>query len=376
MYINDIDTPKYLSVKSHILDAIRNGELKYNEKLMSRSKMEEFYNVSASTINKALEELSYEGYIYKIKGKGTFVTKRKASYANKVIALIIPLNSNPTKTDISPFLTSSIAIGVRDTEYNLMVFDSLDEIKSLDEAVRQEVAGIIMMSYFPTNQDHAINAMKQIIESGTPIVMIDRIIDNMETGFVSTDHFRGAYYAIKSLIDDGFTKIYHFSSKEKNSAIMQRRFGYSQAMLSADLNPEVFFVDTLSDSGYPEYENKFYEALLETKEILDEKCAIFTTNGDGLRGIWKAVVEHNLLYKELALATFDNPDIILPSHVKFVNVIQHLDQIGYDAVHMIIDMINDNAKDLNCIINPRIYKNHEDITEKCNEIYKDSVHLR
>ena len=157
---------------------------------------------------------------------------------------------------------------------------------------------------------------------------------------------------------------------------MQRRFGYSQAMLSADLNPEVFFVDTLSDSGYPEYENKFYEALLETKEILDEKCAIFTTNGDGLRGIWKAVVEHNLLYKELALATFDNPDIILPSHVKFVNVIQHLDQIGYDAVHMIIDMINDNAKDLNCIINPRIYKNHEDITEKCNEIYKDSVHLR
>lgn len=59
---------------------ILTGEIKANQKLPSEYELSKFYKVHRHTIRKAIEKIRNEGYVYTIKGKGTFVTSRKIKY--------------------------------------------------------------------------------------------------------------------------------------------------------------------------------------------------------------------------------------------------------------------------------------------------------
>lgn len=63
----------FQSVYDEIVQKIQNGELKPNTKLPSENELVEQYETSRETIRKALTMLSQNGYIQKIKGKGSFV---------------------------------------------------------------------------------------------------------------------------------------------------------------------------------------------------------------------------------------------------------------------------------------------------------------
>ncbi len=64
---------KFLSIYEEIVEQIQSGKLKPNEKLLSENELVEKYETSRETIRKALNLLSQNGYIQKIKGKGSFV---------------------------------------------------------------------------------------------------------------------------------------------------------------------------------------------------------------------------------------------------------------------------------------------------------------
>src|SRR5699024_8962836 len=55
------------------MDSIENKNIKPGEKLPSENELMEKYNVSRDTIRKSLDLLEGNGYIHKIKGKGSFV---------------------------------------------------------------------------------------------------------------------------------------------------------------------------------------------------------------------------------------------------------------------------------------------------------------
>ncbi|RKD23661.1 transcriptional regulator, GntR family [Caminicella sporogenes DSM 14501] len=64
---------KYLNIYNEILNKIENNYFKPNSKLPSENDLMREYNVSRATIRNALNLLEQNGYIQKIKGKGSFV---------------------------------------------------------------------------------------------------------------------------------------------------------------------------------------------------------------------------------------------------------------------------------------------------------------
>ena len=66
-------TPLYLQLKNKIKKEIRTGILKPGDKLPSEPQMQQEYNMSRVTVRNAMEELTGEGYIIKVQGKGSFV---------------------------------------------------------------------------------------------------------------------------------------------------------------------------------------------------------------------------------------------------------------------------------------------------------------
>lgn len=71
--------PLYSQLKNLIIDKIDNGEYPPDSKIPSEQELCEAYDISRPTVRQAISELTNSGYIYKVKGKGTFVSKPKSA---------------------------------------------------------------------------------------------------------------------------------------------------------------------------------------------------------------------------------------------------------------------------------------------------------
>jgi DNA-binding GntR family transcriptional regulator len=69
--------PLYSQLKNLIIEKIENGEYPEDSKIPSEQEFCDVYNISRPTVRQAISELTNNGYLYKEKGKGTFVAKSK-----------------------------------------------------------------------------------------------------------------------------------------------------------------------------------------------------------------------------------------------------------------------------------------------------------
>lgn len=77
--------PLYLQLVEDLIHKIDNKEYEENDKLPSERELCEIYKMSRITVRNALQELEREGYIYKLHGKGTFVSSR--TYKQNLVKL-------------------------------------------------------------------------------------------------------------------------------------------------------------------------------------------------------------------------------------------------------------------------------------------------
>ncbi|MBQ9531730.1 MAG: GntR family transcriptional regulator [Eubacterium sp.] len=69
--------PLYEQIKESIIKLIMTKSLKENEQLPSVRELAVELAINSNTIQRAYRELENEGYIYKITGKGTFVSPQE-----------------------------------------------------------------------------------------------------------------------------------------------------------------------------------------------------------------------------------------------------------------------------------------------------------
>lgn len=81
-------------IELYILNKIKNKEYKADCKILTEAQLIEKFNVSRMTVNKAFSSLRNKGYIYSIRGKGTFVKKQPISKKlNKLISFTEEMKS-------------------------------------------------------------------------------------------------------------------------------------------------------------------------------------------------------------------------------------------------------------------------------------------
>src|SRR5260221_13109827 len=70
--------PLYTQIKDTLRARVLDGTYKPHQQMPSESEMTQIFGVSRITVRQALGDLQKEGLIFKIHGKGTFVSKPKA----------------------------------------------------------------------------------------------------------------------------------------------------------------------------------------------------------------------------------------------------------------------------------------------------------
>jgi len=83
----DKNFPKYYLISQEIIGRIKANELVPGMKVPSENEIIDNYKVSNTTARKALQEIVLQGWVYKVKGKGTFVQPQKViRSADKILS--------------------------------------------------------------------------------------------------------------------------------------------------------------------------------------------------------------------------------------------------------------------------------------------------
>lgn len=69
--------PLYSQLMDLILSQIENGNYKSDDQLPSERELCDTYEISRSTVRQAIQELEKEDYIYRLQGKGTFISPER-----------------------------------------------------------------------------------------------------------------------------------------------------------------------------------------------------------------------------------------------------------------------------------------------------------
>jgi DNA-binding GntR family transcriptional regulator len=70
--------PLYVQLKDLIIEKIDSGEFAEDIKIPSEQELCEMYDISRPTVRQAISELTNSGYLFKEKGKGTYVSSAKS----------------------------------------------------------------------------------------------------------------------------------------------------------------------------------------------------------------------------------------------------------------------------------------------------------
>lgn len=68
--------PLYFQIQENLEEKILSGEWSEGYQIPTEKELSEYYSVSSITVQRAIRELVYKGLLYRIRAKGTFVSKK------------------------------------------------------------------------------------------------------------------------------------------------------------------------------------------------------------------------------------------------------------------------------------------------------------
>lgn len=74
-----VPIPLYFQLKELIMREIKNGSYKNGSMIPTEKELSEMFQISRTTVRQAIAELVQEGWVYRVKSKGTFVSKPKVN---------------------------------------------------------------------------------------------------------------------------------------------------------------------------------------------------------------------------------------------------------------------------------------------------------
>ena len=206
-------------------------------------------------------------------------------------------------TDITnPFFTV-IARGVEDiasdagfTVIYCNTDESVDEeAKYLQLLLQKQVDGILLVPARSTSR-----SIELIHEQGTPVVILDRRVSNVDVDIVRCDSVEGAYRLIKLLIDQGHRRIAVLSGPLGVSTAEDRVVGYRTAMTEAGVSVDglVFYGAYTQASGY--------EMAQQVLSQSPQPTALFAANNFIAIGALKALRDNGLkIPEDISIVSFD-----------------------------------------------------------------------
>lgn len=236
-------------------------------------------DVSISTVSKSLRDsseisedtrLKVQAFAKLYNYKPNLIALSLKNKKTKTIGIIIP--------EIVHHFFATVISGIEhvanERGYNVIVClsdESFDkEVINMEMLANGSIDGFIMSLSKETQQRKDFHHISEVINQGMPVVMFDRVTNDVLCDKVIIDDNLAAYQAVESLINNGFKKIGLITTVDYVSVGKLRTEGYVKALLSNGIPINNDFIVKIEDID--NCSNQIEELL--TKNDLDSVFAV------------------------------------------------------------------------------------------------------
>ncbi|OPJ62752.1 GntR family transcriptional regulator [Clostridium oryzae] len=354
--------PLYKKIEDDLKNKITTGELAPGDQIPTELELSVLYNVSRITSKRALSDLENEHLIYRIQGKGSFVSKsgKLASGEQKSndILFILPFPDNLGFGDY----TKGIINCLKHTDYKLSIQPSAFINHDNLQSIICQYAGLIL---YPETSSSNLDTLFSIHLDEFPTVIIDKKLSGIDFNNVSADNFSGGYTAAEYLIKNNHTKIAFIATHEitHSTSVRDRYLGYLKAVhnygldfYSKNIYPDVFDKTTLEDyiTDFLKYVSKNHITSVIAENDL---CAIHLMKLAKNMGFD--------LPKDLSIVGFDNIQASAFVEPALTTISQDFEKMGFLAAELLLKDIESTSRsekpsvisvDINLIERESVYK--------------------
>lgn len=297
-------------------------------------------DISVSTVSRALRNMPEVNE--KTREKVLAVAKQ-LNYEPNRIAQSLRIKRTSTIGVIVPEVEmhffSSIISGIQETAnglgYNVMFCQSNEsyktELANIQTLVSSRVDGLLISLSRETKDAGHINSL---LEKGMPLVLFDRIFDDVNTSKVVVDDYQGAFNAVNYIIKTGCQNIAYLGGSKDMSISNHRLAGYMDALAQSNMSQTPLIVHC---------ENLEEGAAIEAEKLLalpNPPDAIFCFNDPVAIKVMQVIKERGInIPDQISIIGFtDDPvsALITPS---LTTVTQPSFQMGKIAAELLIKNI-------------------------------------
>lgn len=299
---------------------------------------------SVSTVSLALGEKKHrlaEETVRKIKNAA-----RELHYSPNQMAVGLITQKTWTMGLIVPDICNPFFAGIakgaeekcEEHHYNLILCNTNDnpekDLKYMNVLLARGVDGVIFAMSADVRGDKAAECFRQVEQAQTPVILVDRALDEFPARGILINHELGGYLATRHLLDLGHRKIGCITGPMSLQSAKQRFFGYIRALQEFSVNFDPALVcegDYHTASGYT----------LSQKLVERGVTAIFACNDMMAYGVFRRLNEVGIsIPQSMSVVGFDDDDVSEIIQFPLTTVHQPVYEIGKTAAERLIRRID------------------------------------
>ncbi len=242
--------PKYVQLMIRLRDQIEEGKLKPGDPLPTRERLMKEFDLSLSTVTRAISELERQGWLVSRQGSGTFVVKRTSGTAENnaetlVVGLLLP-SAQPYSQEL---VTEIVHEANEHNTHVLVMYAPDDEEIELNNArllFEKEVHALI---WVPVTPKKHVGVASLFGKNKIPVVICEKVTESIDAPWVCvrSDYSQGMKSMLDHLFELGHRRIAYVGPKGSEAdfgPIMERWYTYREFMKSHNLwNPDEWLIN-------------------------------------------------------------------------------------------------------------------------------------
>ncbi|THF75486.1 GntR family transcriptional regulator [Cohnella fermenti] len=358
--------PLYVQIQQYFKNLIHRQELKSNDKIPSEKELMEQFDVSRITVANALVQLAKEGWIYRVPGRGSFVSERIGELigglseerlsetevvtpdypmtaaggqraAGRTIGLILPELAD----HFALRLIEGINRRLTEKDYRLHIALTSNSIDREKEAIRSLLQfGVQGLLIFPCDAETYNEEILSLKAVGFPFVLIDRYLAGIDTNVVRSDGLIGGKRAVDYLWELGHRDIAICSDSILPTITVEDRIGgYMESLKhhEALINPALILTDFNVDYQNADETHPLYR-------FVKNRMATAYITLNGRLGVHIASICRSIglrIPEDVSILTFDDPYSGLAEDGFYSHISQSEATMGEKAASILTDVIEE-----------------------------------
>jgi LacI family transcriptional regulator len=302
------------------------------------------FNVSISTVSKALNN-SYEistntkeriqKFAKENNYKPNFNALSLKNRQTKTIGIIIPNMLN--------YFFAQVFKGIEkvanDRGYKIISCISNEsytkEVETIEMLSNGIIDGFILSLAEETILKNDFSHLQEMLNDNTPIVMFDRVADDIDCDKVITDDFIGTVNTVNHLVKTGSKNIAFISTISKLKIGEKRKHGYLKGLGENKIQVNRNLIIDILEDDYKEYEN-ILTPIFDNNTI---DAVIATDESSAIAAMKVAIRKGYKIPQNFSVISFSNGILARHSSPKMTTISQHGELMGATAAEILINKL-------------------------------------